>query len=383
MLAVTANWLCTDGSLAPAYAAGAEAWMHTLRRAVIRAGFRRDGRYKPVENVSLVFAGDTFDWLLSDVWSGSERPWHGDSRSRAARATVVARSLRAARAVLAELHRWARRGIPVPAVDGRGRPSLLGVCRVPIHLIMLAGDRDPWASEQSVAPNDPIRRLGALVGDSWSDGEIVIRHGHDRDPVTHAGAAPTAVADGRAPSLAESLAIELVVPFAKILATETAGWHIARRRLGAIAAAGVVDMPRAVAAMVGLWGPSTAPGRRVLLAWRRCVAAWRNIVRHQPPAIETEFEVADPVAEWLEAAVERPDMPLPGAIARLSLARTDAVEPGAILGHMPIENRGSSLGPWMMIVQPSRSVELLGAPTLEPPVVTIGATPGERVVDAA
>lgn len=383
MLAVTANWLCTDGSLAPAYAAGADAWMHTLRRAVIRAGFRRDGRYEPVENVTLVFAGDTFDWLLSDVWSGSERPWHGDSRSRAARVTVVARSLQAARPVLAELHRWARRGIPVPTVDARGRPSMLGVCHVPLHLILLAGDRDPWASEPAVGPIDPIRRLGALVGDSWSDGEVVIRHGHDRDPVAHAGAAPTAVAAERSPSLAESLAVELIVPFARALSNESAGWHLARRRLGAIAAAGLVDMPRAVAAIVGLWGSATAPGRRILLAWRRCVAAWRNIARHQPPAIETEFDVADPLAEWLEAAVERHAMPLPHAIARLSLSRSDAVEPGAILGHMPIENQPSSLGPWLRVVRPFRSVELLGAPALEPPVVTIGAPPGERIVDAA
>jgi hypothetical protein len=383
MLAVTANWQFTDGSLAPAFAAGADAWLHTIRRAVVRAGFRRDGRYEPVENVSLVFAGDTFDWLVSDVWSGRERPWYGDARSRAARAKVVAGSLRAARPILAELHRWARRGIPVPAVDGRGRPSMLGVHRIPVHLIMLAGDRDAWASEQCIGSHDRIRRSGALVGDSWSDGEIMIRHGHDRDPVTNAEATPTGAATGRAPSLAESLAVDLVVPFAKALAADTAGWHLARRRVGAIAAAGLVDMPQSVAAIVELWGGGTALGRRALLAWRRCVAAWRSIVRHEPPTNETEYDVVDDVAGWLEAAVERRDLAIPRAIARLSLSRSDADEPGTILGHMPIETRWSSLGPWLMIVKPSRSLELLGAAAQEPPVVTIGVTAGARVVDAA
>jgi hypothetical protein len=383
MLAVTANWLFTDGSLAPACAAGADAWLHTIRRAVIRAGYRRNGRYEPVGNVSLVFAGDTFDWLVSDVWSGRERPWHGGPRSRETRLKVVARSLRAARPILAELHRWARRGIPVPAVDGRGRPSARSVLHIPLRVVMLAGDRDSWASEEFGGHDDPHRRFGLWVGNSWSDDEITIRHGHDRDPVTHAGAAPIAAAAGRAPSLAESLAVDLVVPFAKALAADTAGWHLARRHVGAIASSELVDMPKAVAELVGVWGAATAPGRRVLLAWRRCVTAWRTIARHEPPASETEYDVADSVADWFEESVERHDQPLPRTIARLSLSRADAEEPGTILGHMPIESRRSSRFPWLMVVKPTRSLELLGPVTPEPPVVTIGVTGGERIVEAA
>jgi hypothetical protein len=248
---------------------------------------------------------------------------------------------------------------------------------------MLSGDRDAWASEEFGAHDNSTHRLGAWVGDGWSDDEITIRHGHDRDPVTHVGAAPMAAAAGRAPSLAESIAVDLVVPFAMALEAEASGWHLVRRRVGAIAAAGLLDMPQLVAAMIGLWGGATASGRRVALSWRRCVAAWWTIARQEPPASETEHDVLDAVAAWLEAAVERHDAPLPPAIARLALSRCDSEEPGTILGHMPIEGRRPSCGPWLTIVKPTGSLELLGPATSEPPVVTIGVTGGERIVEAA
>lgn len=383
MLAVTANWLLTDGSLAPARAVGADAWLHTIRRTVIRGGFRRDGRYEPVESVSLVLAGDTFDWLLSDVWSGRERPWHGGQRSREARSRVVAASLRAARPLLATLRRWLERGIPVPAVDASGRPSARDIVHSSVHVVMLSGDRDAWAGEAFIADHAQSRRFGIWVGDAWSDGETTIRHGHDRDPVTHAATASMVTAAGRTPALAESLTADLVVPFALALKAEPAVWHLARPRLGSIAAAGLIDMPPAVERLIGLWGTTTPVGRRVLMAWRRCVVAWKKTALREPPATETEHDVVGAVAHWLETAGACRDTPLPESIARLTMSRSDAREPGTVLGHMPVDGPCAPGRPWLMTLKPTTTTQPLGQAEAEPPVVTIGSTGRHRIIEAA
>ena len=80
MLAVTANWAVSDGSLASPRADLACAWLETVRVAAIRAGCGPDGRYRPIEKITLVFAGDTLDLLLTDLWTGRDRPWHGGRR---------------------------------------------------------------------------------------------------------------------------------------------------------------------------------------------------------------------------------------------------------------------------------------------------------------
>ncbi len=383
MLAVTANWLITDGTLAPARSAEAAGWLHTIRRAVVRAGFRRDGRYAPVESVTLVLAGDTFDWLLSDTWSGRDRPWHGGPRSRAARAKVAAASLRAARPLLARLRRWGRHGIPVPAVDLRGRPSARSVQHAQLQVVMLAGDRDAWAAEAFLSQNESARRFGAWVGESWADGEVAIRHGHDRDPVTHALAGSMAPGIGRSPALAESLAVELVVPFGLALKADHALWHLARPRMGALAAADVTGLPQAVMRLVGVWGAASPPGRRVLMAWRRSVTQWRTAAGREPPVTEAEHDVVGPLSDWLEASIEHPALAVPEAVARLVMAPSGADDHGAILGHAPNHVSGSKTVPWLMLVKPSRSLEPLGQSTPGSPVVTIGLTEGQSLVDAA
>lgn len=383
MLAVTANWLLTDGSLALARGAGADAWLHAIRRTVIRAGFRRNGRYEPVDSVSLVLAGDTFDWLLSDIWSGRERPWHGGPRSREARSRVVAASLRAARPMLAGLQRWLRRGIPVPGAEARGRPSARDLVHAKVHAVLLAGDRDAWAGEEFFAHDDTTRRFRVWVGDSWSDGDVTIRHGHDRDPVTYGVAGTTVPGCGRLPSLAESLTVDLVVPFAMALKAEPALWHLARPRLGGLAAAGLIDMPKAVGRLIGLWGLGTPVGRRVLMTWRRCVAAWTASAHRETPVTETEHDVVGPVANWLEASVVHRDLARPLAITRLALAGSDLEEPGTILGHRPVGGLRDPSGPWLMVLKPTSAIECLGQAVPERPVVTIGATGGQRIVEAA
>ncbi len=219
MLAVTANWMLTDGSLSGSRGGQASAWLEAIRRAIARTGCGRDGRYRPVAEVCLVFAGDTFDWLLSDSWGGGARPWHGGERGRRARLHAAARLLQGTRPAWRELASWGRRGLAVPAADGRGRPSTWAGHIISVRPVLLAGDRDWWVLEWA----QRLGRYGIAVGEEWSDGIRQIRHGHDRDPLAWR-AASIASAGDRQPTLAESLTLDLLVPFAVAVREEGRLW---------------------------------------------------------------------------------------------------------------------------------------------------------------
>ena len=76
MLVVTANWAIGDGTLwrRPLRGLVSRAW-GVIQRSALRAGFRHDGRYRPLERLDIVFAGDTFDLYASRLWAtGDVRP---------------------------------------------------------------------------------------------------------------------------------------------------------------------------------------------------------------------------------------------------------------------------------------------------------------------
>ena len=58
MLVVTANWAIGDGTLwrRPLRGLVSRAW-GAIQRSALRAGFRHDGRYQPIERLDVVFAG--------------------------------------------------------------------------------------------------------------------------------------------------------------------------------------------------------------------------------------------------------------------------------------------------------------------------------------
>jgi hypothetical protein len=212
---------------------------------------------------------------------------------------------------------------------------------------------------------------------------VAIRHGHDRDPVTHAAAGSMAPGIGRSPTLAESVAVDLVVPFAMALKADTALWPLARPRMRAIAAAGITGLPQAVARLVSLWGSTSLPGRRVLLAWRRSVTEWKERAGREPPTTEADYDVVGPLADWLEASRGHATLAVPEAVARLVMTSSDAEERGTVLGHSSNDVSGTSPRPWLMIVKPTRSREPLGQAVPGSPVVTIGVTDSQHLVDAA
>jgi hypothetical protein len=400
MLAVTANWNLSDGTLVAPRTAAAQGWLAAIRRAAIRAGFGRDGRYRPVESICLVLAGDTFDWLMSTRWASQDRPWHAGTRGRAARAEVSGASLQAARPVLRRLRRWIRAGVPLPVGDARGRPSVHEIRHAPIRVVLLVGDRDAWISEGFDQATTPANRFGVLAGESWSDARVSIRHGHDLDPLWHAMPTTAMPAIGRSPTLGESLAVDLVVPFAVAMQDEAAMWSLAKSRIGSLAAAPPLKLPGDVARLVIALGPASGMARRLLTMWRRCVETWHARARRDPPVSETSYDPLDALAAWLDAAASVHASRVPpaiahlaiphGAVPHLAIPRASPEQPLAVLGHVPssgvMTGLGGVGGPWLTVVEGAAGpgwIEPLGMAACGPSVVAIGAASGRSVVEAA
>lgn len=164
MLVVVANWGIADGTLVAPARHDQVAWLQAVRRAVLRAGFRNDGRYQPPDRVDIVFAGDTFDLLTSTAWTADARPWHRGARARAARERVLEAAAARAGRLLAGLRRWTRAGIAMPRAGRHGRPTPGTEMLLPVGVSLLSGDRDGWLEDaQPVAAARDFPRC-RLVG---------------------------------------------------------------------------------------------------------------------------------------------------------------------------------------------------------------------------
>ena len=251
MIVVTSNWALGDGTLVPAVAPWHATLTTAIHRAVLRAGVRGDGSYRPLEGLDLVLAGDTFDWLLSAEWLGGPKPWQGTLAAREAATRVARRSFRAARRVLGPVIHWARHGLAVPAA-ARGRPGRTAVS-IPVRVTLLAGDRDA-ALEHHVGRRDA--RQPVTTGSRWDDGRVSIRHGHELDPACRTTGGQPAPRD-RQPTLAESVAVDLVGRFAAAVRPLAPAGKRLVSRLAAAAAPGVVfgHLPAVEDAAAACLGP--------------------------------------------------------------------------------------------------------------------------------
>jgi hypothetical protein len=392
MLGITANWGLTDGSLGGTPPAQACRWLDAVRLAAIRAGRCRDGRYRAIEQVRLVFAGDTLNLLLSDRWAGNDRPWHGGCRGRTARLEVVAATLREARIPLGTLRRWTRDGLGVPVANGHGCPTGQCLSRAAVEVVVLLGDHDAGLGELSTLG----ARLGIQIGGVWSDGVHEVRHGHELDPVWSPasgwGELPGAEIQ---PTLGESLVVDLLVPFAVGLRERPAVWRIARPFVGRLSAAGPDAFPALISPL--LLGLPPAERSTIADGWRTAVDRWFTATLRDPPASDVEFDLPAALAPWLASAVGRrlPGDGLPPVIRQLEMARPQS-SPGfsVVLGHLagPSVDCGSVVGlgdePPRLLVQPriGAAVECtwLGSPPPNSGIVSVGtASAGGRLVDAA
>ena len=333
MLVVTANWLFGDGTLATAAPAPRVApWLQAVHRAALRGGFRRDGSYRPLESVQIVLAGDTFDCLTSSEWTGAVRPWHAGRAAQAARRRVLFRSASRGRRLLARLGRWARDGLVVPAADRRGRPVLGTTACVPLRVVLLAGDRDAWLHEGV----DEATRHGLALGHVWSDDAATIRHGADCDPCAEAAERRWVGGRGWQPTLAESIAVDLVARFVAAIVSSP---HAAACR--SLVAEFVGRGPLEIAPVVERTLDVLAAGGdrdhvrdAVLVDWRRSVAAWHRETVRQPPACAAGFAACDALAGVFDSAGRGVVSGAAASVAARLAARTVA-EPGGhtVLGH--------------------------------------------------
>jgi len=378
MLVVTSNWALGDGTLVRCPATWHGVVPTAIHRAVVRAGFRRDGTYRPVAGVDLVVAGDAFNWLLSAEWCGRLRPWHGGAATRDALYRVAARSIRRGRQLLVPLARWGAHGLAVPQADGRGRPGR-GTVTVPVRVTLLSGDRDAALCDVARRP----ARQPFAVGETWTDGSVTIRHGHELDPACHVTAPDGSPSrHGRPPTLAESVAVELVARFAGAVGRQPG----TGRLISLLGDSSPVDIPFAVAAWRAAadGAPSAAGADRAAIedAWRRGVAAWFAEARRCVPSCEVEFDALHALAEWLDGAFRpRPhDRTMPAGIRRLAAAPSGAMPsesvaarsgslPQVVLGHVARATpAGPATSPSVGLAAPLGHVSAEDSP---PPIVTL------------
>lgn len=333
MLVVVANWGIADGTLLPATRHAQVGWLRDVRRAVIRSGMRRDGSYAPPERVDVVLAGDTFDLLTSMVWTAQARPWQRGPRARDARERVLVGAAARAGRLLAGLRRWARTGMAVPGAGRNGRPAAGSAVHVPVGVVLLAGDRDAWLEDaQPVAGRHGIR-----VGAAWTDSArgAIVRHGHEFDPFTGDDGESDAVrARDRGPTLAESLAVDLVARFGAALAADAAGWAVTRPLVAALAG----TRPALAAATFRRWRLRTAAAPPVADRWRMAVDAWWREARRVRPTCGVEYDPVDAVATTLAAAGDSTTGPTVAAFdppCGLPIGAGGSDREILVLGHPP------------------------------------------------
>jgi len=329
MLVIAANWSISDGTLVGAN--GHRPWqtlVAEVRRIALRSGFRRDGAYRPVEQVDVVLAGDTFDWLLSREWLGSARPWHPSRRAAGIRQRVREGSLRRGTAALLGVVRLARRGLHVPLANRHFRPVVGSRVTVPVSVTLLAGDRDEELAD--AGGREIAERFGVGVGSVWASRGVSVWHGQDFDPLC----GPSRAEGG--PSLAESLRVDLLARFIAALADCGAAVGQQRWLVAALAQATPLGMPAILSAWRRFRPEAECCRQKVATLWRRAVEGWHRESRQSAFCQEWDFDVVAEVAAWMESAGKTDSHPLHDwlGIDRRSLPAGPAGT--LVLGHLPV-----------------------------------------------
>lgn len=281
MLVVTTRWAIGDGTVhAGPSIACIDEFFRATKRAAWRAGFQRDGTYRPLESMQLVFAGDTVDGLCSRAWQDSARPWRPGRRAADAAERVAAGAARGGRRVWSHVLRMIRDGIAVPAADNHRRPVLNRFVATRIEVCCLWGDLDRVLERTAAAA--AAAKAGVRLG-------------------SECGAASEPRPADRPPTLRESVIVDLLVDFAAAVTDLPAVRSGSSLRLHRLATVPLIDMPRHVDA----W--ATACGLEVIRdIWRTAVQRWHARTRIDTPETPTLFAVAEPVAEWFERGVREP-----------------------------------------------------------------------------
>jgi len=363
MLVVTANWAIGDGTLwrRPLRGLLPRAW-GSLQRAALRAGFRSDGRYEPVERIDMVFAGDTFDLLASRHWAERDhRPWHRSTAAAGIRRRVATAAVRRAAGLTRLARQLLAEGLAVPAATPQGRPHLRLPVSVPVSITLLAGDRDGWLTPTRDWP------AGLHWADRWSGDHWQVEHGQRFDPLQGSGSGQP----GEPPSLVQSLAVGLVARFAAAVEGWLPGTASPLRLLADSHPLDLADafwhllLPRAAAGSIGL-------ADRLADQWKRCVSAWQREAVGEQVEVAADFDFIGRLAAVL-AAPGQPgratsllaDLCGPATSPRQTAAPLTA---GLILGHLDEMVAAAAWSPL--------ACRCLGLPPSSP---ASGTVPGETV----
>jgi hypothetical protein len=292
MLVVTANWAIPDGSVAaPPRMSRLAHLLDEIRLAAVRAGARHDGRYRPIERLVVVLAGDTIDSLVSGRWTDDVRPWQRSRASALRHEAVMQAAVRHARRPLAMLSCLARRGIAVPPADGRGRPMVGARVVVPVHVVVLAGDRD--AMLERVGGQAWSARRGIGIGSGWNGGGVGVAHGQACDPL---------IAGDDRPTLRESLAVDLLARFGGAIAERPAALAAGRTIVRSLSNCEPLDMAWHLNGMVRALARDGRDGfdqAWIIAVWRRSVDEWVRQAR-RAGCTDEHGEVAA-IAAWMHA----------------------------------------------------------------------------------
>jgi hypothetical protein len=216
---------------------------------------------------------------------------------------------------------------------------------------ILPGDRDPWIAGAGAR----LARRGIEVAGAWSVPGISVCHGAEFDPLW------TAAEPGR-PTLAASLAVDLVARFGTALRGRPDLWPACRPLVAQLAASRALELPGVVAEWLAAMERSAAALRDT---WLAAVAAWRRQARIVEPACDASFDAIDAIAGWMEALHHRPPDAAGAITALLDPRPPFGAESGTVvLGHWSGAAAGATivgLGPTPgNAVDPAAVVTLAG-----------------------
>lgn len=392
MLVVISDLHLADGTVAASDSrVAAELFAERLREMAAAAGWRRDGRYRPIDRVDLLLLGDTLDLIRSQRWLERDgvRPWSNARAHDFAEVTaqVLAGVLAQNEATLSIFRQLAADGgLVVPPADHRGRAVHTRVEHpVSLRIHYLVGDRD-WplhlaGGAYDVSRRTLIRAMGLanrhdrpFAHDAVEDDDLLdvlrrhrvaARHG-DLFDVNHFSG------DREQASLSDALTVELALPFATTIERELAD----DLPPAASAALGWVDRVHP-AAWLGDWIETTMartcaqPSVRgqVRRMWRQAVDRWLALdlghLGGAVPALAASLAIgraprsSAAVTPWslAEHALAEPDFRNRRArhvvYAHTHQAETVALEASHAEGHT-LEQLYFNTGAWQRVWRPTR-----------------------------
>jgi hypothetical protein len=241
MLVIISDLHLTDGTVGDDLNSGAFAiFVERLKELALRASWRLDGRYEPIERIDVILLGDILDFMRTQRWlSTSARPWR-DSPSAPVVAVAEAIAddiLQVNSESLAVLRNVTTGGaIRLPPAESSGRPGLTSdSCPVDVRAHYMVGNHD-WLLhlrgdgydairrtivEQLGLTNDPARpfphdpRESDELLSALRRHRVTARHGDLYDPINYAETRDAA-------SLGDAIVIELVNRFVAKAASQLA-----------------------------------------------------------------------------------------------------------------------------------------------------------------